>query len=82
MEALQGWRSSEGELVLAMATAELRELGSYCCEEERPRQRENGVRLSAGGCWRDNAALRRVVAGAVRVLATRGHGDLYAVRGV
>ena len=62
MEALQGWRSSEGELVLAMATAELRELGGCCCEEERPRQRENRVRLSAGGRWRDEGALGRVVA--------------------
>ena len=38
--------------------------------------------MGAGGCWRDNAALRRVVAGAVRALATRDHGDLYAARGV
>jgi len=40
------------------------------------------ARTGAGGCWRDNAALRRVVASAVRALATRGHGDLHAARGV
>ena len=33
-----------------------------CGEEETPRQRENGVRLSAGGRWRDEGALGRVVA--------------------
>jgi len=73
VEALQGWRSSEGELVLAMATAELRELGGCCCEEERPRQRENGVRLGAGGRWRDEGALGCVVAWLGRAEATRGH---------
>ena len=35
----------------------------------------------AGGCWRDNAALRCVVAGAVRATAMRGHRDLHAARG-
>ena len=50
------------ELRAVMATAELRELGGCCCEEERPRQCENGVRLSAGGRWRDEGAPRRVVA--------------------
>ena len=78
MEALQGWRSSEGELVLAMATAELRELGGCCCEEERPRQRENGVRLSAGGRWRDEGALGRVVACADRPAVTRGRFPRHA----
>ena len=72
VEALQGWRSSEGELVLAMATAELRELGGCCCKEERPRQCENGVRLSAGGRWRDEGTLGRVVAWLGRVEAMRG----------
>ena len=72
MEALQGWRGSEGELVLAMATTELRELGGCYYEEERPRQRENGVRLSAGGRWRDEGALGRVVAWLGRAEATRG----------
>ena len=71
MEALQGWRGSEGELVLAMATAELRELGGCCCEEERPRQRENRVRLSVGGRWRDEGALGCIVAWLGRAEATR-----------
>jgi len=53
-----------------------------CGEEERPRQRENGVQLSAGGRWRDEGALGRVVACAVRALATRGHGNLHAARDV
>ena len=40
VEALQGWRSSEGELALAMATAEVRaKLGCRCGEEDRA---ENG----------------------------------------
>ena len=39
------------------------------------------VRTGAGGCWRDNAALSRVVAGAVRATAKRGHRDLHAARG-
>jgi len=78
VEALQGWRSSEGELALATATAGLRELGGCCCEEERPRQRENGVRLSAGGHWRDEGALGRGMACAVRATATRGQRDLHA----
>ena len=78
MEALQGWRSSEGELALATATAGLRELGGCCCEEEKPRQGENGVRLSAGGCWRDEGALGRVVAWLGRAEATRGCFPLHA----
>ena len=66
------------ELCAAMATAELRELGGCCCEEESPRQRENGVRLSAGGRWRDEGAPRRVVACVVRALATRGRRRRHA----
>ena len=81
MEALQGWRSSEGELALATATAGLREPGGCCCEEERPRQRENGVRLSAGGRWREEGALGRGVACADRALATRGRRRGHAARG-
>ena len=54
-----------------------------CCGRRR---RSGKVKLrawtGAGGCWRDNAALRRVVADAVRALATRGHGDLHAARSV
>ena len=36
------------------------------------------ARTGAGGCWRDNAALKRGVAGAVRATATRGQRDLHA----
>ena len=39
------------------------------------------ARTGAGGCWRDNAALRRVVAGAVRATVMRGHRDLRVARG-
>jgi len=49
----------------------------WTAKEERESETEG-----AGGCWRDNAVLRRVVAGVVRALATRGHGDLHAARGV
>ena len=80
MEALLGWRSSEGELASAKAMAGLRELGGCCCEEERPRKRENGVRLGAGGRWRDEGALGRGVACAVRATATRGHRRGHAAR--
>ena len=69
-------------LCTVMATAELRELGGCCCEEERPRQRENGVRLSAGGCWRDEGALGRVVAWLGRAEATRGRFPRHAAHGV
>ena len=60
------------ELRAVMATAELRELGGCCCEEERPRRSENGARLGAGGRWREEGAPRRVVAYADRPAATRG----------
>ena len=36
------------------------------------------ARTGAGGCWRDNAALKRGVAGAVRATAMRGQRDLHA----
>jgi len=78
VEALQGWRGSEGELVLAMATAELRELGGCCCEEERPRRSETGARLGAGERWREEGAPRRIVAWLGRAEATRGRFPLHA----
>ena len=53
-------------------------LGCCCGEGKGPRQRENGVRLSAGGRWRDEGAPRRGVACAVRATATRGQRDLHA----
>jgi len=47
-----------------------------CCGRcQRRRRRQNAkmeARLSAGGCWGDNAVLRRVVACVVRATATRG----------
>ena len=78
--ALLGWWWSYGsgagvarrELCAAMATAELRELGGCCCEEERPRRSKWGhgtARADTGGV---KAAPRRVVACAVYALATRG----------
>ena len=69
----------------AMATAAL--LGAAGAWRLRARMKEEQrkcemrARTGAGGCWRDNAALRRVVAGAVRATATRGHRDLHAARG-
>jgi len=61
-----------------MATAELRELGGCCCEEEGLRRSENGAWLSAGGHWRDEGAPRRVVARADRPAATRGRFPRHA----
>ena len=53
----------------------------YCCRRcQRRRRRRNAkmeARLSAGGCWGDNAMLRRVVACAVRATATHGHRGLH-----
>jgi len=53
-----------------------------CCGRcQRRRRRRNAkmeARLSAGGCWGDNAVLRRVVAYAVRATVTRGHRGLHA----
>ena len=72
MEALQGWRSSEGELALAMATAELRALGGCCSEEERRPEAKWELgrgRADAGGV---KAAPRRVVACVDRPAATHG----------
>ena len=58
VEALQWWRSDEGELALAMATAELLELGGCvrgCCGRRR-RSRGN-AKWSAGGVGRSLAML-------------------------
>ena len=66
------------QLCAAMAMAELRELGGCCCEEERPRRSKWGrgtARADAGGV---KAAPRRVVACAVRALATRGRCHRHA----
>ena len=74
-ETVELWQwcwSGQARAGTVMATTELRELGGCCYEEERPRQRKNGVRLSAGGRWRDEGALGRVVAWLGRAEATRG----------
>ena len=47
--------------------------------EGEPRKCEMEARLSAGGCWGGNAGLRRVMACAVRAMATRGQHDLHTV---
>ena len=53
-----------------------------CCQRRRRRRNAKmEAWLSAGGCWGDNAVLRRVVACAVRATATRGHRDLHAAFG-
>ena len=72
MEALQGWRGSEGELALATATAGLREPGGCCCEEERPRRSKWRRGMARAGAGDVKATLRRVVAWLGRAEATRG----------
>jgi len=64
-----------------MATAEAER--ARCCAAARREEAkcENGALLSAGGRWSVEAALRRVVACAVRATATRGHRDLHAALG-
>ena len=59
----------------------LRKLGSCAQGRRRAGKCEMRARTGAGGCWRDNAALRCVVAYAVRAIAPRGQGDLHAARG-
>ena len=78
--ALLGWWWSYGsgagvarrELCAAMATAELRELGGCCCEEERPRRSKWGRGMARADAGRVKATPRHVVACAVRALAMRG----------
>jgi len=76
VEVLQWRRSDEGELALAMATAELlgaagaRRLRARTKEEQRKCKRERGMgRSSAGGV---KAVLWRVTAALGRTPATRG----------
>ena len=52
-------------------------LGYYCGKAKRPRKRKCGAREGAGGRWRVETMLRRVVAYAIRVLATRGRFPLH-----
>ena len=69
-------------LCAVMATAELRELGCCCGEEERPEKAKRGRGTARAGAGGVKSTFRRVVAGAVRALVTRGHGDLHVARGV
>ena len=86
MVLLRWRRSSEDELVTAMATAEVRaELGCRCGEEDGAEIGKRGAgwrgvaRAGAGG---DEGAPRRVVACADRPAATRGRFPRHAARGV
>ena len=49
-----------------------------CYGRRRSEKVKLRARTGAGGCWGDNAGLRRVVACAVRATATRGQHDLHA----
>ena len=60
-------------LCTVMATAELRELGCCCGEEERPEKAKRGRETTRAGAGGVKATFRRVVACAIRALATRGH---------
>ena len=82
MEVLQWKRSDEGELALAMATAELlgaagaRRLRARMKEEQRKCKRERGMgRAGAGGV---KAALWLVTAARGRTPATRGQFPCHA----
>ena len=68
-------------LCTVMATAELRELGCCCGEEERPEKAKRGGGMARAGTGRVKAAFRRVVACAIRALATRGRRRGHAARG-
>ena len=79
---MQWWRSDEGELVLAMATAELlgaaraRRLRAKMKEEQR--KCEMRARTGAGGCWRVEGACLPALATLGRAPATRGHAPRHA----
>ena len=82
VEVLQWWRSDEGELALATATAELlgaagaQWLRARTKEEQRKCKRERGMgRSSAGGV---KAKLWRVTAALGRTPAMRGHFPRHA----
>ena len=67
-------------LCTVMATAELRELGCCCGEEERPEKAKRGRGTARAGAGGVKAAPRRIVACAIRALATRGHRRGHAAR--
>ena len=63
----------------AMATAELRKCCWRCETAKGTEAKQMGARLSAGGRWRDEGALGRVVACADRPAATRGRFPRHTV---
>ena len=73
-------KAARCELARAMATMEAER--ARCCAAARREETkcENGALLSAGGRWSVEAALRRVVACAVRATATRGRRHGHAAR--
>ena len=86
---LLGWRWSAAvvmewlgvSLCTVMVTAELRELGCCCGEEERPEKAKRGRGTARAGAGGVKAAFRCVVACAIRALVTRGHRRRHAARG-
>ena len=67
-------------LCTVMATAELRELGCCCGEEERPEKAKRGRGTARAGAGGVKAVPRRGVACAIRALATRGRRRGHAAR--
>ena len=65
-----------------MATAEQRELGCCCGDEERPRRSKWRRRMARAGAGGDEGALGHGVACADRALATRGRRRGHAARGL
>jgi len=59
----------------------LRELGGSAMAKKEAGKNEMRALAVAGERWSVEAALRRVVACAVRATATRGHRDLHAALG-
>ena len=61
-----------------MATAELRKCSWRCETAKGTEAKQMGARLSAGGRWRDEGTLGRVVAYVDRPAATRGRFSRHA----
>ena len=68
-------------LCTVMATAELRELGCCCGEEERSEKAKRGRGTAREGAGGVKAAFRRIVAYAIRALATHGRRRGHAAHG-
>ena len=67
-------------LCTVMATTELRELGCCCGEEERLEKAKRGHGTARPGAGGVKAMPRRVVAYAIRALATRSRRRRHAAR--